>query len=294
MTTRLIQITIIALLSVAFFSVIADILKVPTRKAVKMAKKITQQQETTSSVELFLESLALKISKHIRIEDYKRSQLMSDLQTAGSVYSPEMYIAVCLVKSLIIGSLAIPVFVVYPTITPLILVAAVVLFFISYLNVKSVVKDKRARLEYELPKFTLHIAKTLKHNRDILYILDNYRQYAGPELGQELAITVADMKSSNYEAALMRFDNRVGSSMLSDITRGLIGVIRGNDTAVYWENLSLKLSDHQRQMLKQKALKIPNKVHKLSMGLMMVFVFLFLFTLGYSMIDEMGAIFNVG
>ena len=70
----------------------------------------------------------------------------------------------------------------------------------------------------------------VKHNRDVLYILDSYRDNAGEDMKQELAITAADMRSGNYEAALTRLESRVGSSMLSDVTRGLIGVLRGDET----------------------------------------------------------------
>ena len=46
---------------------------------------------------------------------------------------------------------------------------------------------------------------------------------------------------------LKRLKSRVGSAMLSDITRGLISVIRGDDTAVYWDSLVLKFSDYQAE-----------------------------------------------
>lgn len=39
---------------------------------------------------------------------------------------------------------------------------------------------------------------------------------------RELEITTADMKSGNLESALTRFETRIGSSMLSDVIRGLI------------------------------------------------------------------------
>ena len=40
----------------------------------------------------------------------------------------------------------------------------------------------------------------------------------------------ADMRSSSYEAALIRFEARMGSAIISDIVRGLIGILRGVTT----------------------------------------------------------------
>ena len=41
-------------------------------------------------------------------------------------------------------------------------------------------------------------------------------QNAGREMKHELDITVADMKSGNYEAAITRLEARVGSAMMND------------------------------------------------------------------------------
>jgi len=38
------------------------------------------------------------------------------------------------------------------------------------------------------------------------------------------------MRSGSYEAALTRLEARVGSSMLSDVVRCLIGVLHGDNT----------------------------------------------------------------
>ncbi len=135
------------------------------------------------------------------------------------------------------------------------------------------IREKRKKIEYELPRLVAHIDKTLKHTRDVLYIIDSYKEGAGRELHDESGysdfqstceITAADMRSGNYEAALTRLESRVGSSMLSDTTRGLIGVLRGDETDVYWSNLAIKFADYQRQLLKAEAARVPGKVKRLS------------------------------
>ena len=182
--------------------------------------------------------------------------------------------------------------VIFPLLTPLIVALAVLMYFKASRGVADKIKEKRKRIEYELPRFVSHIEKTLKHNRDVLYILDSYQQNAGEDLKNEIAITVADMRSGNYEAALTRFEARVGSSMLSDVTRGLIGILRGDETEIYWAGLAVKFSDYQRQLLKQQAQKAPKKVKRLSMCLLFCFILIYIVVIGVEIVNSIGILFG--
>jgi tight adherence protein C len=79
--------------------------------------------------------------------------------------------------------------------------------------------------------------------------------------------------------------------MLSDVTRGLIGILRGDETQMYWISLSLKLADAQRQMLKQQALKVPGKIKRLSMALLFCFIATYVVVLGMQIMSSLGALF---
>ena len=83
------------------------------------------------------------------------------------------------------------------------------------------VKKRREEIEFELPRFVATITQELMASRDILSMLETYQKNAGPALRNELAITTADMRTGNYEAALTRLEARVSSAMLSDVVRGL-------------------------------------------------------------------------
>ncbi len=71
-------------------------------------------------------------------------------------------------------------------------------------------KKRRGAIENELPRFALTLEQELKGSRDVLRIFETYKKNAGPEFRCELDITVADMKSGSYEAALSRLEARVG------------------------------------------------------------------------------------
>ena len=163
------------------------------------------------------------------------------------------------------------------------------------MEVKSVskrIKAKRERIEYELPRLVSNIEKTLAHNRDVLYMLESYAPNAGPELKHELNITVADMKSGNYEGAITRLESRVGSSMMSDVCRGLIGILRGDDNRMYWATLALKFNDTARQQLRLRAQKVPKKVKRLSMCLLICFMLIYVVVILEQIMSSIGVLFG--
>ncbi len=282
-----------SIFGVGLFLILADFFRVPFFKTSKAINNIAKRQKKkTSTLDIWLGDLAMWISKRLRINEFKRMQLETDLRSAGVNLSPEMHIANSIVKSMLIGILAIPVLFIFPLLSPVIVVLAVMMYFKASKGVADKIKEKRRRIEYELPRFVSHIEKTLKHNRDVLYILDSYKKNSGYELGEELEITIADMRSGNYEAALTRFESRVGSSMLSDVTRGLIGVLRGDETDVYWAGLGVKFSDYQRQLLKQQAQKIPSKVKRLSMCLLFCFMLIYIVVIGMEIMTSVGVLFG--
>lgn len=290
---QLIQSLIGSIFGVGLFLILADFFRVPFFKTSKAINNVAKRQKKkTSTLDIWLGDLAMWISKRLRINEFKRMQLETDLRSAGVNLSPEMHIANSIVKSMLIGILAIPVLFIFPLLSPVILVLAVMMYFKASKGVADKIKEKRRRIEYELPRFVSHIEKTLKHNRDVLYILDSYKKNSGYELGEELEITIADMRSGNYEAALTRFESRVGSSMLSDVTRGLIGVLRGDETDVYWAGLGVKFSDYQRQLLKQQAQKIPSKVKRLSMCLLFCFMLIYIVVIGMEIMTSVGVLFG--
>ena len=75
-----------------------------------------------------------------------------------------------------------------------------------------------------------------------------------------------------YEAALIRFEARMGSAIISDIVRGLVGILRGDDGRMYFQMLSHDLKALELQRLKAKAAKIPPKIRVFSFLMLMCFM----------------------
>lgn len=289
----MLQTTVGILTGFGVYFIFTDLFKIPNIKTSKAFYNLSKRQKKkASSLELWLQGFAQFIARHLKLNEYKRLQLISDLQTAGMDIAPELHIANAIIKAGICGIIAIPAFFVFPLIAPVIVSLAFAMYFRESKSIQSRIKKRRESIENELPRLVFTIQKTLTHSRDVLGILESYRQNAGPILKSELDITVADMRSGNYESALTRLESRVGSAMLSDVVRGLISILRGDDTKTYWSTLSIKFADYQRQHLKQQAQKVPGKVKRLSMVLLFCFIAVYLVVIITEIMSSLGAMFG--
>ena len=289
----MLQVIIGALFGVGLFFILADVYAIPyykTSKAVESLSKL--QKEKTSGLDLWLGGIAGWLADRLPMDPFKRSQLEADLRTAQMDVIPEMFRASAIVKALLIGIMTIPMAFIFPLLCPVVLFLAVFLYNMEIKSVSKRIQGKRAKIEYELPRLVFNIEKTLKHNRDVLYMLESYSKTAGPEMKHELDITAADMRSGNYEAAITRMESRVGSSMMSDVCRGLIGVLRGDDTEMYWASLAIKFSDAQRQQLRIQAQQVPRKVKRLSMCLLICFMLIYVVVILAQIVNSLGVLFG--
>ena len=287
------QVIIGALFGVGLFFILADVYAIPyykTSKAVESLSKL--QKEKTSGLDLWLGGIAGWLADRLPMDPFKRSQLEADLRTAQMAVTPEMFRANAIVKAMLVGIMAIPMAFIFPLLCPVVLFLAVFLYNMEIKSVSKRIQGKRAKIEYELPRLVFNIEKTLKHNRDVLYMLESYSKTAGPEMKHELDITAADMRSGNYEAAITRLESRVGSSMMSDVCRGLIGVLRGDDTEMYWASLAIKFSDAQRQQLRIQAQQVPRKVKRLSMCLLVCFMLIYVVVILAQIVNSLGVLFG--
>jgi len=122
-------------------------------------------------------------------------------------------------------------------------------------------------------------------------MLESYQRNAGKAMKSELAITIADMRTGNFEAALTRFESRISSAMLSDVVRGLIGVIRGDDGVVYFRMLSHDMKQLEIQRLKRLAMERPPKIRKYSFMLLACMLLVYMGVMAYEIVKTMSGMF---
>ena len=152
-------------------------------------------------------------------------------------------------------------------------------------------KAKREEIERELPRMVATIEQELKATRNVIGMLERFKINSGSALTARSARLFADMRSSNYEAALTRFESRLNSPMLSDVVRGLIGVLRGDDSAVYFQMLAHDFKQIELQRLKAEAQKIPHKIRVFSFAMLMCFLLTYLAIICYVAVQSLGGMF---
>ena len=279
-------------LAAGLFFLLLDLLRLPYLSTAKAMLNTTRtEKKAARSLEAYLMTWAVKLAKLIRMNEYRRHRLKNVLKATGMKMEPEVYQAYALVKSGVILLLAIPAGFVFPLLVPVVVFLGVMVYFKEIKKADEKLSAKRASVEKELPRFVANIEQELKASRDVLAIIENYKKNAGEAFAGELTMLAADMRSSSYEAALTRFEARINSPMLSDVVRGLIGVLRGDDGAMYFQMLFHDFKQMELQRLKKEAQKIPPKIRVFSFLMLMCFMLTYIVIIVYQIINSLGSLF---
>lgn len=281
-----------ALLALGLFFVAADLLKIPhlaTQRALLSVGR--REKKQARSLDALLMGWAAKLSRHIRTDEYKRQRLQNILSAAGMGMTPEVYTAFAIVKAGAVLLGVIPCLLVMPLLAPVIVFLAVAVYFKENQRADEKLKGRRDEIEAELPRFVATITQELAASRDVLSMIENYKRNAGETFAGELDVLTADMRSSSYEAALTRFEARFNSPMLSDIVRGIIGVLRGDNGVAYFQMLSHDMKQLELQRLKARALKIPPKIRVFSFLMLLCFLLTYLAIIVFEILNSLGGMF---
>ncbi|MDU7089588.1 MAG: secretion protein F [Clostridium sp.] len=282
------------LVSIGLYLILADIFKISklkTSKTILNANK-RMKKKTSKSIEVIFLDLATKLSKYIKLTDYKKDKLEMTLKSAQIKVSPETYIADVYIKTGIALLVSAITFLINPFISILFFLLAILIYIKEYNKAEYILTKRKTHIESELPKLTMNISQELKLSRDVLKMLENYQKNShDTPLSQELEITIADMRSGSYEQALKRFETRMCSSNLSEVIRGLIGVLNGNDEVLYFRMLAKNLNELQFQRLKGIAMKRPSKVKKYSAMMLTCMLLMYGVILGYEIVNGLSNMF---
>jgi len=284
--------TFAVFLAIGLYMILADVLKLPSRRSLKAVSTVDKREKKKSkNFDVFINEISMKVGKFIKLTDYNKRKLTATLKSASINLAPETYIARAWVKAGLTLLFVIPALIFIPLLFPVVLFLAVAIYFKEIRSAEEAVKERREDIEYELARFVATLTQEFKASRNVLTILETYKLNAGPSFKKELGITVADMKSGSYESALTRFEARIGSSKLSDVIRGLIGVLRGDDGVVYFQMLTHDLKQMEIQRLKTLAMKRPGKIRKYSFAMLFCFMLMYLSVMFIEIISTLGKMF---
>lgn len=279
-------------LSFGLYFILADRLKIPYLKVSKAIMNMGRSdRKLTTAIEAVLMDLSMKASKFIPMDVYKKNRLQNVLTAAGIKMTPECYQANAIIKALFVGLLIFPCLLVFPLLSAAVLVLAVLVYFKEYQKAEKQMQTRREEIESELTRFVLSVEQELRSSRDVLSILESYKKNTTPAFAEELGITCADMRSGGYEVALMRLEARINSPQLSDVVRGLIAVVRGDNGVLYFQMLAHDFKQMELRRLKAQAQKVPPKIRVFSVIMLMCFLATYLVVITVQVIQSIGMMF---
>ena len=281
----------IILFGFAVYNLTCAFVDVPTSKTSRMMMLARKQQgiKNEKLLDVYLTKIAGLIAPYLRLDKLKRNKLQAALTITGLELTPEVYTARAWVTAGAVGLCAVFMAPLMPLMVPILVGLAVALWFSTYYAAFDFVKKRRKLIEAEVPRFALTIGQNLENDRDVLKILTSYRRVAGKDFGAELDQTIADMKTGNYENALIHFETRIGSPMLSDVIRGLIGTLRGDDQRMYFKMITFDMRQIEQN---KEAAKRPKKIQRYSMMMLLCIMIIYLVVLCTEVLSSLGAFFG--
>ena len=283
---KIVLIVVFILTACGLFLLLSGILKLPTlRTGRAMMQSGKKEKKLQKTLDAFYMDGAAYLGKYIGMNAYKKSRMQNVINAAGLKMTPETYMAYAYLKAGSIFLLILPALHVFPLLAILLVLLGVMVYYKETRKAEELVREKREQIEGELYRFVSTITQELKNSRDVLSMLEHYKENAGEMFQKELDIVCADMRSSSYEAALTRFEARLNSPQLSDV------VLRGDDGAVYFQMLTHDFKQAELQRLKAKAAKIPPKIRFFSFAMLLCFLATYFAIIGYEIIKSMGTLF---
>ena len=285
----------VILLGTGFYYIITEFLILPDNKARKAISSYGKGKKAPSSDEI-ISYLASKIERYIVIEENQEKLLQRKLNAAELDHTPEFHTARAVASGMIVTmfgivfALIFSAFVNWMIIFSLFVILGIFSGFKMMNETNEIISRKAGAIEPELALFASTIQKQLSSTTDIIKIFESYRKICGEAFRHEIDVTIADMKTGSYEIALLNFDNRVRLESLSQIIRGLIAVLKGDDQRVYFDMLVHDLSNAERERLKRLSLKRPSKLNFSSAMVLICFITIIVYIIGFQIIREINGI----
>ena len=288
----------ILIFCVGGYHITCELLELPSGRNRRIMQSAAQQNgiRRDGEVDRFVTDLAEKLHWLIRIDPVRRASLENVLKIAKKNTTPEAFILSVILIGLLVFAAFIPVAMVMGDVAMLGLGALLgaALAVMQYRRVTASVGDRRDRIVAECPRFANYLTQNLAtQNRDLLGMLSAYQKTATcPDFAEEIALTVADMKTGNYERALFNLQHRVDHPSMTEIVRGLQGVLHGDDQTMYFERVCFDMKNLEQALLRKEAAKRPRKITKYQFAIMAGTILMMAVALVTQLLDSLQVLFQ--
>ncbi len=228
-------------------------------------KKIAKwQKESPDLWTVFpLKQLLAAVSRLVYMDETTGAKLGHDLEKAGLSITPKVYMArkyltvlagigltaVCLILRFYFGVF-------------LILLAMVFALMKQRDALNEKIRKKELAISQEMPRFVRTLCRSLQSDRDLVSVIGSYRKIAGPELGGELDILLAEMQSGNVQSALVHFENRIGSPEAFRLCGALRDMSMGIDQTATLSYMADDMARSAKENIKRELSLRPGKMRR--------------------------------
>ncbi len=241
------------------------------RKTIKNYKaQNKQKKDTGKSLDEKLQDFSKRFTKYIRLNPIDKAEMEQQLMISGFNQTPEEYRAYIYTTAGIFALIGISVLL-FGVITKLTLFIIIGIFFmvmtvVVYIFTKNKLKSATAEamkgIEQELPRFVSYIDQIVSSSAftgSTLSLLEHYRAVSD-KFDNELKLTIADIKTSNFESGMNRWDRRFNSDRLRMVIHGLVAANNGDNVTTYFAMLKRDFTTFEIADLKSRAATLPSKL----------------------------------
>ena len=298
------RIILFILLTAAGILICRQLLNIPKLSMKKNLKHLRAEKEAAGSRMLnrVIMPVARPISRFIPIDPVKEARMSSMLRRGGQELTPKEYYA----RAILCASFTLPLALVFlimgaVKLAPMILLLALVVYRHFMTDLKDQLKEKKKRIESELPGFVRSILYRLEDNRhdgsrmvvqvDLIQIFEDYLKVASDAFREDVAILVMEMKAKDIETALRNFNERLGITEVSFLVNALIGLHRGEHQGEALSYLARDMDIKAKEALKKKLDNLPRRVKIASIPLVAITIISLFYVIGSHLIRSMGGLF---
>lgn len=298
------QIIVFILLTAAGILICRQLLKIPKLSMKKNIKNVQAEKEAMGNrlLNRFIMPLARPVSRFVPLDPVKEARMASILRRGGLELTPKEYYA----RAIVCASFTLPlallfIFLRAVKLAPLILLLALLVYRHFMTDLKDRMKEKKKRIEMELPGFVRSILYRLEDNRhdgsrlvvqvDLIQIFEDYLKVASDAFQEDVAILVMEMKAKDIETALRSFNERLGITDVSFLVNALIGLYRGEHQGEALSYLARDMDIKAKEAMKKKLDTLPRRVKIASIPLVAITIVSLLYVIGSHLIRSMGGLF---
>jgi len=298
------QVIIFILLTAAGFLICRQLLKIPKMSMKKNIRHLQNKKEKKGSrlLNRFVIPLVKPVSRLIPLDPVNEARMASTLRRGGLELTPKEYYARAIICAIFTLPLALLLLAIGATnLVPIVLIFSIVIYFHFMTDLKDKMKEKKMRIEMELPGFVRSILYKLDDIKadskkavvqvDLIQIFEDYLKVASDVFYYDVSVLVMEMKAKDIETALRNFNERIGLAEVSFLVNALIGLHRGEHQGEALAYLARDMDIKAKEALKKKLNKLPRRIKIASIPLVAVTLASLLYVIGSHLIKSMGGLF---